>query len=381
MGFLLLTLVAQVMLFEPPHPFVASRRWGRAVSAPDAGTPPPPGQTPMPRISTGAPVFVSEGTGSLLVDGAYRSPNAWTFVTSHCTVGTPCWGAVHVGPGPTQVIVDWSYEDGNGVFDIRAFGGETVANYTLQVSSDSTNGADGTWTTTTTVSGNPYMNRAHLVPFTGMSWVKISITSTTANEIDELDIWDASAGVDGYFFHGDSITTRCANLRGTLAPYEEQPSFQADVLTGKGAYPLQVGGGIVGQGASDASSEIAGYLTAFPAIPRWFFTMGANDLCSTGTYSTPAQAWITAIKNAGATPILVHTMWANNVSSFCSANGPTLNTIIDNLISSNGLLPAVPLYEATVGHPEYFDSGDVHPNSAGCLVWNQTFATYAARFY
>src|SRR5205823_459717 len=74
---------------------------------------------------------------------------------------------------------------------------------------------------------------------------------------------------------------------------------------------------------------------------------------------------------------LVHPIWANNVSSYCSQNGPAFNAAVDALVAQNNLPPAVPLYESFVNHPEYFAAGDVHPNAAGCAAWNQTFASYA----
>ncbi len=343
-----------------------------------------PGIGAMPHVSVGKPAFASEGTASLLTDGAYRSPNAWRFTRSHCKSRSPCWGAVHVGSGPSRLLVDFSYEDGEGDFDTRVLGGRTWAAYSILVSANSTNGRDGTWSTAVTVSGNPYIHRSHLIDFAGYSWVKLAITSSSANEVDELDLWDASSTTaDSYFFHGDSITHRCANLRGTNAIYAEQPSFQADVQAAHSThYPLQIGGGIVGQGVYSAANAIGGYLTLFQPVKYWFLTMGTNDLCSGASYfSAYAQTWINAVKAAGAVPILVHPIWANNVTSFCSQNGASFNSAIDALVESNGLLPAVPLYEATVDHPEYFDPDDVHPNALGCHVWNQTFANAVSSFY
>ncbi len=346
----------------------------------------------MSHVSIGKPAFASAGTASLLTDGAYRSPNAWTFSPSKCSTRRPCWAAVHVGAGPSTLLLDWSYQDGEGDFDTRVFGGETLTAYDVLVSANSTDGSNGTWSTAIdaltngpiTVTNNPFIQRSHPIKFTGFSWVKLSITSATANEIDEIDLWDASStSADSYFFHGDSITTRCANLRGTNPIYGEQPSFQADVQTAHpGHYPLQVGGGIVAQGSADAVSEISGYLSLFRPVKYWFFTMGTNDLCGgASAFSGNAQRWVDAVKAAGGVPILVHPIWANNVASFCYQNGPAFNAAVDALVQSNGLRPAVPLYEATVGHPEYFASGDVHPNTLGCAVWNKTFADAVSSFY
>lgn len=347
----------------------------------------------MPHVSPGKPAFASEGQASLLTDGAYRTPNAWRFDPSHCSPSTPCWAAVDVGAGPSALLVDWSYEDGEGDFDTRAYGGATLADYVLFVSPDSTNGADGSWTQAidalsnhvATAGKNTLIHRSHLIQFAGDAWVKIAITSATANEIDELDLWDASqTSGDTFFFHGDSITHRCANVRGTdAAKYDEQPSFQADVLAAHpGHYPLQVGGGISSQTAGDAAGEIAQYLQLFRPVKYWFLTMGTNDLCGgADKFSANAQAWIDSVKEAGVVPILVHPIWGNDNASYCSDNGPSFNAAVDDLVAKNGLVPAVPLYEATVGHPEYYDGGDVHPNELGCHVWNQTFANAVGSFY
>lgn len=350
------------------------------------------GIPPMPHVSVGKSAHASEGTASLLTDGAYRSPNAWKFTPSKCAPATPCWGAVRVGDGPSKLLVDWSYQDGQGGFDTRAWGGTTVRDYSILVSSDSTNGSDGAWSTATdaltgtpvVVTGNTFIQRTHAITFTGSSWVKIAITSSSANELDELDLWDASStSADSYFFHGDSITHRCANLRGTAAGYGNQPSFQASVHAAHAArFPLQVGAGIVADGAVAAASQIVTYLPLFKPVEYWFLAMGTNNLCGgAALFKSKAQVWINAVKAAGATPILVHPIWANGNSSYCSSNGPDFNAAVDELVESNGLLPAVRLYEATVGHPEYFDPGDVHPNDAGCHLWNQTFADAVSSFY
>jgi lysophospholipase L1-like esterase len=346
----------------------------------------------MNHVSIGKPAFASEGDASLLTDGAYRSPNAWTFDPSHCSAETPCWAAVNVGVGPTQLLVDWSSQDGEGDFDAQVYGGQTLTSYALLVSSDSTDGSDGTWTAAidpltnhpATVGANTFIQRSQLVEFTGYSWVKLAITSATANEIDELDLWDASStSSDSYFFHGDSITHRCANLRGTDPVWGEQPSFQADVRAAHpDHYPLQVGGGISVQGVGDAANEVGTYLMLFRPVRYWFLTMGTNDLCDgAAAFSASAQAWITKVKQAGVVPILVHPIWGNDDAAYCAGNGPDFNAAVDALVKANGLVPAVPLYEATYGHPEYFEAGDVHPNAVGCEVWNQTFAEAVSSFY
>ena len=346
----------------------------------------------MAHVSTGKPAFASEGNAALLTDGAYRTPYAWTFDPSHCSPTTPCWAAVKIGAGPSRIMVDWSHQDGEGDFDTNVWGGDTIVDYTLWTSADSTNGADGTWTQAidpltnqpATVGANFVIQRSHLVSFAASAWIKIAITSSTAGSLDELDVWDASStNADSFLFHGDSITHRCANLRGTDPKFGEQPSFQSDIQAAHPAhFPLQIGAGVISQSSTNAVAEIPTYLGFFRPVKFWFFTMGTNDLCQGAEkYAANAQTWIDAVKGAGAVPILVHPIWGNDVASYCSDNGPSFNAAVDALVAQNGLGPAVPLYEATLGHPEYFEQGDVHPNPLGCSVWNKTFADAVDSFY
>jgi lysophospholipase L1-like esterase len=145
---------------------------------------------------------------------------------------------------------------------------------------------------------------------------------------------------------------------------------------------MMTNGGTVGVGANFANAHIESYLAMFPMSRHWFFNLGTNDLCylSSTQFRAETQSWISKVKAAGRVPILAHPIWANNVSSYCSQNGPSFNSDIDTLVQSNQLLPPVPLYEGTVGHGEYFDPGDVHPNHAGCRAWNQIFATYVKTY-
>lgn len=331
----------------------------------------------MPRVGLNAPAFSNVGTASLINDGGYKYGYVWS--TSGCSVSTPCWNAVNVGSGPSRILLQLSYESGSGVFSSSS----SVHAYSVMVSHDSTNGTDGTWVTATdaltqqpvVVSGNMFIFRAHTINFVGYSWIKLVVTSTGAPNIDELDMLDASVSSgDWYFFNGDSITARCL-ARGTSAGWDERPSFQ-DHFTDH--VPMMTCGGTVGVSADFADANIDSYLSAFSAKYQ-FFVYGTNDLnwTSVSAFKASAQSWITKVKTVGRTPILSHVIWANNVPSYGAGNEPAFNQAIDELVVSNNLLPAVPLYEATVNHPEYFESDDVHPNHLGCQTgWSPTFANY-----
>src|SRR4030095_13580199 len=129
------------------------------------------------------------------------------------------------------------WEDG-GTYDYKDPPGTTVyglpADYHFEVSADSTNGSDGTWTAAgTPVSGHGVRTRAHATYFAGKSWIKMVITAAPPNEsgngvqIGEIDVHDISAtgaGLpdDTWFFMGDSITAFAYDRAAT-----HQPSFAA----------------------------------------------------------------------------------------------------------------------------------------------------------
>jgi len=158
----------------------------------------------MPRISLGKPVYGSPTNHAKAIDNGYGydvvDPGALLI-----TAGD--WIALNLGSGPSQILVGLSADDQGGVsgsYVVNAFEA-----YRLQVSNNSTNGADGTWTTLVTVTGNPIFCREHKLAFTGYSWLKVIFDTTTGGQFDELDVWDASTTSDNTFaFVGDSITVR-----------------------------------------------------------------------------------------------------------------------------------------------------------------------------
>src|SRR5262245_55976306 len=131
-----------------------------------------PLQYPNPLISRGKPVFSSPPNGAVVVDGLYHN-GGWSAGTP--TTAAPAWVAIKLGAGPSRVLVSWddggtyNYEDSPRV-PVNGF----PADYRFEVSADSTNGSDGTWTVAgTQVKGNIVRTRAHSLDFAGKSWVKM----------------------------------------------------------------------------------------------------------------------------------------------------------------------------------------------------------------
>lgn len=310
-------------------------------------------------------VYVNVGNSAAqLTDGVYSMYNGWNF--SNCSAAQPCRAAFNVGNTFNKLLVQWSYESGVGVF-----AGPTVTDYIIEVSNNSTNGIDGIWTNVVNVSSNQYIYREHLFDFTGNTWVRMSITSSNISRINEFSVYDASASNrDMIFFHGDSITATCAgNYDGGTTVGQMLNTLNP------GYHPITIDGGTVGMGCDFAESSIDAYLAAFPDANIWVYVMGTNDLNWTPTswYKNKLQLWVNKVKAAGKTPVISHVIWSNTRS----VNEAAFNVIVDQVVQENDLLPAVPLYEATVNHSEYFRTGDVHPNYNGCEVgWRPTFVSY-----
>ena len=116
----------------------------------------------------------------------------------------------------------------------------------------------------------------------------------------------------------------------------------------------------------------------FPTTNVWINFMAANDLCYTSTtqYRANLQTWIDAVKAAGHIPVLIHPTWGDD-PGYCPQNIPAFITVIDGLVASNNLLPAIPLYEATLNQiQDIYLPPDVHLSHAGCAVWQQTIAAW-----
>ncbi len=325
----------------------------------------------MPRLGLGRPIF-GTNTPSLLNDGAYRASYAWTAPKG-------AWAALDLGAGPSQLYVQISNED-SATGDLNGGG---MAAFHWLTSADSTNGQDGTWTTVATITANPYITRASLLPFSGQRWLKLVMDS--ASTLDEIDAWDASGGVtDAWMFIGDSITNR-ATKRGSQSGVGNQPSFQANLQTAKGQYPAQGGGGIVGAGAADVRANIDAWLAAFPHAKYWAVSLGTNDAYA-GAAGLPQwmgdmQYIIDHLKAAGRVPVLARIPYTTDrYYGFPSGTALYNTSGIDVLVATNNLRPGPDLYTWFQGHTAELEDG-VHPTETGCISWNRLWADAVLPMY
>lgn len=332
----------------------------------------------MPLISRGKPIY-GTGTPGQMNDGFYgyvdgTAEGAWA-----CTAGS--WVAINVGAGASQVLVGLSNDNAGG----GSYLSSVIQAYRLQVSSDSTNGSDGTWTTAVTVTGNGAYAREHKFAFTGYSWVKLLVDTCTGGQLDELNVWDASFGTpDTFAFLGDSITDgalrRHFYFGGGLLP-----SFQENVETNQpGHYPLQLNVGVTGQGASYWATNISSALALYPDVEYWCINLGMNDGASMPSqltqWRTDMTTVVNAITGAGRVPIIARTTWTGAAGygggnyDTCPLRGLNDNGV-DWIVSTLGVRAGPDLFALFhTNGTAYAVNSDPHPNEAGYKGWTNAWA-------
>jgi lysophospholipase L1-like esterase len=345
---------------------------------------------PNPLISRSGHAY--PGSAGNLIDGNYHA-SGWN-------VGTlPASATIQLAAGPTRVLLSW---DDGGTYNYQDPTTAMVygfpADYTIETSADSTTGTDGTWKNVVTVTGNQVRTRAHSFDFTGMSWVRMTITAAPPNEssngvqLGEIDVHDISAtptGIpdDTWFFMGDSITA-FAYDRATA----HQPSFAAAINTTFPSYfPAMINGGIGGEKSSDGVARLAADLALNPDYRFFLLGYGTNDaangLVPVATFQSNMQSMIDMVQAAGRIAIIPHIPYSGDGSH---DDIPSYNTAIDSLTASNGLLTGPDFYgyfnanQADFTCPPCGNSNpprmtdNLHPNDVGLQEMNTLWATAPA---
>ena len=354
---------------------------------------------PNPLISAGATVFGSPAPGAAAVTNGIYHQGGWN--AGMPTPASPAWVAIKLAAGPTRVLLSW---DDGGTYDYDYYSKftpppQTVygmpTEYHIDVSADSTNGSDGTWTTVVPTVENQVRTRAHSFDFSGMSWVKMVITNSPSGMPDagvsepggvvigQIDVHDLSATgsclpEDTWFFMGDSIT---AFAYDRALPH--QPSFAANINTALPNYfPAMINGGIGSEKAGDGTVRIQDALAWNPDYRFFVLGYGTNDANNgqipVETFSANMQTMVSAVLAAGRIPIIPH-IPASPGTPF--ADLPAYNTAIDQLTASNNLLTGADLYGYFIQHKDQFMTDGIHPNDPGFVAMNALWATAMQPLY
>lgn len=287
--------------------------------------------------------------------------------------GQAAWVAIDVGKGPLRVLLEWS---AGGSFNYEETDYGSPGAYRIETSADSTDGADGTWTTVVDVSLVTTHAEARSFDFIGRRWVKIVIRSAPAAspngvQIDEVAVHDVSAGVsDSWFFMGDSITALAFGR-----PAAPELGFAEMVRARRPSHsPVTINGGIGGDKSGDGLRHVDEWLARNPDARFFCIGYGTNDAAGntedTTRFQANLDALVSRIQRAGRVPILATIPFA--------ADGqhrfiPRFNAVIDELRRARSLPAGPDLHAWFSAHPEELRDG-LHPNDRGVTSINRLWA-------
>jgi lysophospholipase L1-like esterase len=293
---------------------------------------------PAPLVSRGKPVFSSPPGGAVLVDGVYRA-RSWD--GGFPTPERPAWAAIRLGPGFTRLLVSWTSSH-NHDWDERYYG--APADYRIETSGDSTDGANGRWRVAASVEANPVRSRAHAIDFAGQRWVRLSVTRLPEKvnpwglHLDEIDVHDLSGGGnDVWVFLGDSITAGVLDR----AP-GHRPSF-AELVARRhpGFFPAMIE---AGKGALHTDQAVAftdQVLALVPDARVIAIGLGSNDW-DPEAYRRDLGAIVGKVKAAGKIPVVARIPYRSDTGEVDFQ--ARLNAVVDQLTREMDLLPGPDLY-------------------------------------
>lgn len=329
---------------------------------------------PAPLVSRGAPVASNHRGASALVDGVYRGGKFWG--GGFPTPQQPAWVALRLEGGYRRLLLSWTSSGNHGYYDV--FYG-APADYRLETSADSSDGADGHWRTVIEVRDNPVRTRTHAFDFGGQRWVRLTVTALPRQVnrwglwLDEIDVHDLSAGGDDvWVFFGDSITTGVFDR----AP-ERQPSF-AEIVARfhPGFFPAMVDAGIPRLRSADAVAEVERVLELNPDARVVAVGVGSNDN-DPAAYRRDLDEVVRRIIAAGRIPVVQRVLFQTKYPQDYAA---PLAAAVDEVAEAHGLLPGPDLYSWFKARPEELRD-TLHPNEGGSVAMSWLWAEAAGPLY
>jgi len=345
----------------PAGPRPPPNRWGGPLAA-------------APLVSRGRPVTSRPRGGGVLVDGVYRTRATWGGV--HPTPAAPAWAAIDVGEGFTRLLVSWTSSGNHDWTDVR-YG--APADYRIETSADSTDGADGRWDVAVVVTGNPVRTRAHAIPFAGRRWVRLVVTRLPPDvfrwglQLDEIDVHDLSGGGDdAWVFLGDSITSAVFDR----AP-AHQPGFaEAIAARHPGHFPAVVAAGRGRLHHADAVRLVDEVLALNPDARVVALGFGSNDW-DPDAFRRDLLEVARKVRAAGKIPVIARIPFRSDAAVDFPAR---LDRVVDEVTAELGLLPGPDLYAWFAAHPGRLADG-LHPDDAGAVEMIRLWAEAVAPLY
>gem|GEM_PF-964749 len=305
------------------------------------------------------------------------------------TIGTPTWlldnrgrvGITHIPvnayvtfrlPQPLSHILFQWMSSGNYDYTTIQFGGPS--SYDIQVSSNSTDGSNGNWTTVESIRGNTVAARSHVIKSPNIQWVRFRVGAGNGN-VDEIDIHDLSqtqegVAMDTWGFIGDSITAF---------------AFWRDAAAGKpfnvwvnesipGRYPSMVNFGVGGQNAQHIVNRLQNTIDMNPGVHFYAIGIGTNGSNSESQFRSQLIEMINILQRNGKQAIIARIPATRSGSM--DSRIQQYNAVIDDLTRIYDLPAGPDLYTAFTNNPTYFRD-DLHPSNIGIEVMNRLWAEAA----
>jgi hypothetical protein len=300
----------------------------------------------MPLISEGLPAY---GDGNVIYSPSNGNDNDYGPSGGAYLCGPPCSLTIDLSSVPVaqrqQVVVSW-YNDETLYYAaaINSTYYNEPKDYTIDVSNAPGGGTPPTsWTTLTSVSGNFYNGREHLLNLNGANWIRMHVTAVNGSSGNtdasvNLTVNDASNGAnDTWLTLGDSIT------QDDMGHYEPS-NFMQQVNTAHPTYfPSQINGGIGGWDSESplqtdprtGQMYIDEFLASFPGryVSLDYGTNDANEGGPlVGQYMSNMTTLINKVIAVGKIPVLRKSIpWG--CTAGIQANGPTINADLQQLLA------------------------------------------------
>jgi len=247
---------------------------------------------------------------------------------------------------------------------MRSFGynynelGDGPGAYRIQISSNSTDGSNGSWETVVNVQNNVWAARAHEIKGNNIQWIRFRITAggTTIDEFDIHDLSQSKSGdaVDTWAFIGDSITADTYWRDGQGAP-----TFNEQVKALRPArFPSMINFGIGGNNSGHVLARLQQIIDNNRGIYFWAIGIGTND-GNAAQYEQNLKAIIEMLINNGKQPIIARIPYRNDNPSHNSIV-QSLNVIVDRLTEDYELPAGPDLYRYFEQNPTHLRDG-LHP--------------------
>ncbi len=341
---------------------------------------------PNPIISRGPSAVVKVSSG----DSSAINNNKWgPYEKKQWAVSANSWIAIKVVDGTySNVFISWncidtSWSDMIGVNKDSC--NKTVqypTEYDIMTSANSTTGSDGDWTKVVSITGNNVCARGHFVPFTGMKWIKMSISKGTG-KIDEVEVFDGSKGMqDSWFFLGTKITAMmmkdslASGFHPGLASMSDSNfANMVHMLNNKYTPAVIRGGNNCGVKSGDIVRDISKYLEVAGNVTFWAIEIGTWDAWggkkdSLAAFINNVQLIIDSCKAHKIKPTFARVMPTDTLRKKTLWQVPIgFTKAIDSLTTKNGLIPGVDfpayIFHAQMGNYDLDEKTGILPNTYG----------------